>query len=123
MAFDFAALKKKAADLVESGMDKAKELTEIGKLKAQSAEEQSNIRKAYIELGKLCYAEHGNDTEGPFAALCTRINESKAKIAYNNERIADIKAAGNLSDDEAPIDTVDVDVEPVDVPEDNAPEA
>lgn len=113
MAFDFAALKKKAADLVESGKDKAKELAEVGKLKTQNAEEQSNIRRAYIELGKLCYAEHGNDTEGPFAELCSQINESKAKIAYNNERIEDIKAAGNIAEEdfseevpaeEAPVD-------------------
>ena len=117
MAFDFAALKKKAADLVESGKDKAKELTEIGKLKAQNAEEQSNIRKAYMELGKMCYAEHGNDTEGPFADLCSRINDSKAKIAYNNERIGDIKAAGNIAEEE----TIDIEVEPAEAPEEDTP--
>jgi len=119
MAFDFAALKKKAAELVESGKDKAKELTEIGKLKTQNAEEQSNIRKAYIELGKLCYAEYGNDTEGPFAELCSKINDSKAKIAYNNERIEDIRAAGNIAEEDLPVEE---EVPAEDAPAEETPE-
>ena len=100
MAIDFAAWKKKAADLMETGKDKAKEMAEIGKLKAQNAEERSNIRRAYMELGKLCYAEHGNDTEGPFAELCSKINDAMAKIAYNDQRMVDMKAAGGIADED-----------------------
>lgn len=111
MAFNFDALKEKAKDLAQTGVAKAKELTdaavdkgkevsEIGKLKVQNATEQEAIKKAYIELGKLYYAERGSAPEAPYAALCEQITQSNNKIAYNNERIEDIKAAGKLDDED-----------------------
>ena len=114
MAFNFDSLKERARELAQTGVAKAKELTdaavdkgkevgEIGKLKVQNASEQDSIRKAYIELGKLYFAEHGDKAEGPYADLCRQIAESNSRIAYNNERIEDIKAAGKL-DDEAVVD-------------------
>ena len=100
MAFDFENLKNKAVDLAQSSMAKAKELTEIGKLKMQNASEQENIRRAYQEIGKLYYAQHGQEPEEGLAELCKKIDGSKARIEYNNERIADMKAAGSLSDED-----------------------
>ncbi len=123
MSIDFESLKDKAVVLAQSGVTKAKELTEtgvakakeladtsaakakeiteIGKLKVQNSTEQEAIRKAYSELGKLYYAERGSAPEAAYADLCQRITDALARISYNNERIADIKAAGQLSDDEA----------------------
>ena len=49
---------------------------------------------------------------GAYADLCQRITDALARISYNNERIADIKAAGQLSDDEVD-ETEPVDGEPV----------
>lgn len=109
--FDFDNLKEKAKDLAQTSVAKAKELTdsaigkgkelsEIGKLKVQNASEQESIKKAYLELGKLYYAERGAAPEAAYAALCEQISAAKAKVEYNNERIADIKAAGNLSDED-----------------------
>ncbi len=111
MSIDFESLKDKAVVIAQSGVNKAKELTdtgvakvkeltEIGKLKVQNSSEQESIRKAYSELGKLYFAERGSAPEAAYAGLCQVISDAQAKIAYNNERIADIKAAGNLSDDE-----------------------
>ena len=122
MSIDFESLKDKAVVLAQSGVTKAKELTEtgvakakeladtsaakakeiteIGKLKVQNSTEQEAIRKAYSELGKLYYAERGSAPEAAYADLCQRITDALARISYNNERIADIKAAGQLSDDE-----------------------
>ena len=111
MSIDFESLKDKAVvlaqtgvtkakELTETGVAKAKELTEIGKLKVQNSTEQEAIRKAYSELGKLYYAERGSAPEAAYADLCQRITDALARISYNNERIADIKAAGQLSDDE-----------------------
>lgn len=109
MAFDFGSLKSRAADLAQSSMAKAKELTEIGKLKMQNASEQENIRRAYQEIGKLYYEQHGQTPDAPYADLCKKIDGSKARIEYNSERIADIKAAGSLTDEDveaaAPEDT------------------
>ena len=53
------SLKDKAVDLAQSGAAKSKELAEIGKLKLSSASEEDSIKKAYIEIGKLYYAERG----------------------------------------------------------------
>ena len=100
MAFDFESLKNKAAGLAQSSMAKAKELTEIGKLKMQNASEQENIRRAYQEIGKLYYEQHGPEPGEAFSELCKKIDGSKARIEYNNERIADMKAAGSLSDED-----------------------
>lgn len=119
MSIDFESLKDKAVvfaqtgvtkakELADTGAAKAKELTEIGKLKVQNSTEQEAVRKAYSELGKLYYAERGSAPEAAYADLCQRITDSLARVSYNNERIADIKAAGHMSDDE-----VD-EVEPVD---------
>ena len=99
----------KAKELANAGAAKAKELSEIGKLKMQNSTEQEAIRKAYFNLGKLYYAEHGSAPEAACAELCQGITDSLARISYNNERIADIKAAGRTSDSEA-----DVAEEPVD---------
>ena len=112
MAFDFESLKAKAKELTSTGVNKAKELTEIGKLKVQNVSEQDEIRKAYMAIGKLYFEQKGESPEEGYAEFCKQIADSKAKIAYNNERIADMKAAGNLSDE----DMAEVDVD------DNAPE-
>ena len=111
MSIDFESLKDKAVvfaqtgvtkakELADTGAAKAKELTEIGKLKVQNSTEQEAVRKAYSELGKLYYAERGSAPEAAYADLCQRITDSLARVSYNNERIADIKAAGQLTDEE-----------------------
>lgn len=99
----------KAKELADTGATRAKELTEIGKLKVNNSAEQEAIRKAYSELGKLYYAERGSAPEAAYADACQRISDAMARISYNNERIADIKAAGQFTDDEveaADTDTV-----------------
>ena len=122
MSIDFESLKDKAVVLAQSGVTKAKELTgtgiakakeladtgatrakemgEIGKLKVNNSAEQEAIRKAYSELGKLYYAERGSAPEAAYADACQRITDAMARISYNNERIADIKAAGQITDEE-----------------------
>ncbi len=95
---DFEALKSKVTELAQGGVSKAKELVEIGKLKVNNATEADAIRKAYTEIGKLSFAQHGMDPDPAYAALCAKIVESKERIAYNDERITDIKNAANLAD-------------------------
>ncbi len=95
---DFDAIMSKVSEVAQSGVAKAKDLTEIAKLKVNNAAEQDSIRKAHIELGKLYVALHGADPEPEFAALCAKIAECKERIVYNNERIADIKSADGITD-------------------------
>lgn len=99
----------KGKELTDAGVAKAKELKEIGKLKVDNAGEQEAIKKAYIEIGRLYYAEHGAQPDEAYAGLCDKITASKAKIEYNLERIADIKAAGGIGDDE--VDCVEAECE------------
>ena len=99
----------KAKELADTGATKAKELSEIGKLKVNNSAEQEAIRKAYSELGKLYYAERGSAPEAPYVDACQRITDAMARISYNNERIADIKAAGQITDEE--VEAVEADMD------------
>ncbi len=108
---DFDDLKERALDLAQSGMAKAmeltdtgvakaKELAEISKLKVLNLREQDAIRRAYMDLGRLYYAERGSAPEAAYSDLCDRITRSKAQIQVNEQRIADLKTSGNLTDEE-----------------------
>lgn len=91
----FDALKDKAADLAQAGVAQSKRLAEIAKLKTANMAEEDAIKKAYIEIGKLYYAEQGASPDGAFAAACERITASKAAIEANNDRIASLKQPGD----------------------------
>ena len=96
-------LKGKATDLVQSGVAKSMQLAEIAKLKTANMGEEDTIKKAYVELGKLYYAEHGAVAGGAYAAACERITAAKAAIETNNERISQLKAAAGEPED-APVE-------------------
>lgn len=100
MAF-FDELKARALDLGQVGAAKAKELTDTAKLNIANTSEEDTIRKAYIDLGKLYYAERGMAPEGAYTTLCEKITASKQKIEENKLKIAEVKAAGNINDDVA----------------------
>ena len=106
--FDFDALKDRARDLAQTGVSKSKQLGEIAKLHLANVSEEDNIRKAYIEIGKLYYAERGMSPEPAYAALCERINAAKVTIEENKNRVEELKAEGSLQDSE--VETV---VEPL----------
>lgn len=119
----FEDIMERVSDLAQAGAAKAREIAEIGKLKVSNVAEEDSIRKAYIEIGKLYYAERAMAPEAPYAALCEKITASKEKIEYNKQKIADIKAAGNIQDEEIPdVEPVVVDEAPVeDAPAEDAP--
>lgn len=98
MAF-FEDLKGKATDLVQSGVAKSMQLAEIAKLKTANMGEEDTIKKAYIELGKLYYAENGAVAGGAYAAACERITAAKAAIETNNDRITQLKATAGEPED------------------------
>ena len=110
----FETLKDRAADLAQAGVAQSKRLAEIAKLKTANMAEEDAIKKAYIELGKLYYAENGAAPDGAYAAACERITASKALIETNNERIAELKQPG---DPEPEVVDVDVEVEAVEAAE------
>lgn len=95
---DLEELRIRITELAQGGVAKARQLTDIVKLKMANAAEKDAIRKAYTEIGKLYFSQHGLDPDPTYAPLCARIVESKEKIAYNEERIADLKRSGDISD-------------------------
>ena len=79
---------------------RAKRVVEIAKLKTANMGEEDTIKKAYVEIGKLYYAEKGQSPEGAYAAACEKITAAKAAIEANNDRIAALKDSG---DDDAEV--------------------
>lgn len=106
----FESLKGRATDLAQAGVAQSKRLAEIAKLKTANMAEEDAIKKAYVEIGKLYYAERGATPDGAFAAACEKITASKAIIETNNERIAELKQPG---DPEPEAEAEEIEAEPV----------
>lgn len=94
----FDTLKEKATDLAQAGVAQSKRVAEIAKLKTANLGEEDNIKKAYVEIGKLYYAEKGLAPEGAYAAACEKITAAKAAIEANNDRIAELKLDNDNTD-------------------------
>ena len=69
-------LRDRAMDLGRAGVAKSKQLAEITRLSLNNASEEDAIRKAYIEIGKLYYAERGMAAEPAYVALCEQIGRA-----------------------------------------------
>lgn len=111
-------LQERATDLAQSVVATSKRLAEIAKLKSSNMAEEDTIKKAYVELGKLYYAEHGTTPDGAYAAACEKITAARATIETNNDRIAELKATA-----EAEGEIIDVTPEAAEEPENEVTEA
>ena len=103
----FDNMKDRAVDLAQAGVAQSKRLAEIAKLKTANLGEEDTIKKAYIELGKLYYAEKGAAPDVAYVAACERIDAARAAIETNNDRIAELKAVigeGKTGDDTVIVD-------------------
>ena len=113
MAF-FDELKDKAIDLGRAGLAKSKEIAEIAKLNLANTAEEDSIKKAYIEIGKLYYAERGMAPEAAYIAQCEKITAAKTTIEENKGRIAELKEQGDVKEEDVPM--VDLSVPPEEGP-------
>lgn len=95
-------LKDKTMDLAQAGVAKSKQILEIVKLNLANATEEDTMKKAYLEIGKLYYAERGAAPDGAYVALCEKITTAKINIEENKARIAEIKEANNIKDTDIP---------------------
>ena len=80
-------------DIAEKAADKAKTGSRIAKLNIEIATERDNMKKTYIEIGKLYYDTHKDDPEGFFIQLCEEIALAEKNIADKEAEIAELKAA------------------------------
>lgn len=117
----FDSLKDRATDLAQAGVAQSKRLAEIAKLKMANMSEEDAIKRAYLEIGKLYYAERGTAPEGAYAAACERITAARAAIETNKERMAQLKMPGDPVDDEEPAE--EAEGEPVCAEEAQEPES
>lgn len=113
MAF-FDDLKDKAMDLGRAGVAKSKQIAEIAKLNLANSAEEDAVRKAYVEIGKLYYAERGMAPDAAYVALCEKITAAKTTIEENKTRITDLKEEGDVRDDDIP--PVDTNIPPEEAP-------
>ena len=95
-------LKDKTLDLAQAGVAKSKQIVEIAKLNLANAAEEDAMKKAYVEIGKLYYAERGMAPDGAYVALCEKITAAKINIEENKARIAEIKATNDIKDSDIP---------------------
>lgn len=100
-------LRDRAMDLGRAGVAKSKQLAEITRLSLNNASEEDAIKKAYVEIGKLYYAERGMAPEGAYVALCEKITAAKQRIEENKAKIAEMKRAGSIDDDDVAAYTCD----------------
>ena len=85
-------------DLAEKAADKAKAGARIAKLNMEISAEKENLRKTYIEIGKLYYDTHKDDPEGFFIQLCDEVAISEKNIADKQVEIDELKA-GDAGED------------------------
>lgn len=105
----FDEIKERATDLANSGIAKSKTMADIAKLKASSMAEEDAVKKAFIEIGKAVYAALETGEEAVIDTYVEKIKASKALIAENAAKIAELKNAGKVTEEEvAEIKAVDV---------------
>lgn len=90
-------------DIANKAADKAKAGTRIARLSVDIASERENLKKAYIEIGKLYYDTHRDDPEGFFIQLCDEVALAQKNIADKEAEIEQLKSHGE--------DAADIDVE------------
>ncbi len=91
---------QKVANAAQSGITRSKQLAEIARLRATNHSEEAAIKRTYIEIGKLYYAEHGDAPEGAYVALCSRISKSRDVIQQNLSQIEELKSSNEVSEED-----------------------
>ena len=92
---NFDTIKSTAAVVAQSAAKKTRQLISVTKANLAILAEEDKIKKAHAELGKLYYAEKGASPDGAYVAACERIDAARAAIETNNDRIAELKTAGD----------------------------
>ena len=115
----FESLRGRATEMAQAGVAQSKRLAEIAKLKMSNMAEEDAVKKAYLEIGKLYYAEQGASPDGAYAAACERITAAKAAIEANNDRIAELKRPGDPEID--PETEIEIEMSMGEIPDEEAP--
>ena len=79
---------EKAADIAKAG-------GRIAKLTMDIAREKEDMKKTFLEIGKLYYDTHKDAPEGYFSQLCEEVALAEKSVAAKEAELAELKAAFN----------------------------
>ena len=82
-----------AKDLAGIAVDKAKSGGRIAKLSMEAASAREEVKKTYLEIGKLYYDTHKDDPEGFFIQLFEEVRVAEENIAAKEEELASLREA------------------------------
>ncbi len=108
---NFEAISSKVTEAAQLAAQKARDLTLIARTKVQIASEEDKIKKAEIELGKLCYRDFTAGAEperSEYLPWYEKITESKSAIEELQNIIAAVRNSGEYTDDDIPTEEPDV---------------
>ena len=91
MAF-FDELSKKLSGVSRVAVRKAKEVTDIGGLKLQIADENRKLSKIYENLGREYYDRFQNEAAEELSGLVKQIKDSTDKVAALQDEISRVEA-------------------------------
>ena len=93
MAF-FDELAKKIGDVADMAVDKAKDLTEVGRLNMAISSEEKQVQGLYAEIGKAIFEHDKENAQSPYAEQCVKIQAALDRIETLKVQLADVKENG-----------------------------
>ena len=100
---EWNSIKEKATETAAAAAELAKAAAKTAKLNLQIAAEQDKIKKAQLELGKLCHQDYVSGEDGDLSAYLPwhqKIDESAAKIAQMREELRSLREGSSNKDEE-----------------------
>ena len=90
MAF-FEEIGKKITQTGQGAVQKTKSMTETIKLNGLISEEEKKISDFILQIGRVYFEKHENDSEPEFFGFISGIQEARAKMKTYSEQIKQIK--------------------------------
>lgn len=90
----FDEMAKKIGDVADMAVDKAKDLTEVGRLSMAISSEEKSLQGLYAEIGKTIFEQDKDNADSPFAVQCLKIQDGLDKIEKLKVQLADVKENG-----------------------------
>lgn len=75
----------------ESGIGRAKSYAKIARLTVEENRESDELRRVYVEIGKLYYEQTEGKGEGYFSSLFSQVKEIEAQIQATQDEIDAIR--------------------------------
>ena len=98
----------KTKDFAGKAADKARAGGRIAKLSMDIAKEKEEMKKTYLEIGKLYYDTHKDDPEGFFIQLCEEIALAEKSVAEKEAELAELKAGFNAAEPDVEVEFEEV---------------